>query len=571
MKHWDCEKVENCFVKTQTYAYLFAEPVTEEFLERIKGDGELRVMKNFRRPCYFLDRKYGADLIRIKGILNHCQMKVSFPDDGWEASKTAFENGLCALADEAEQETVMGDTESVCPVCLERIPARKIRRLGRVYLDKTCPAHGAFSVCVWEGQIPYESWNRPKHSSNVNAAVLPAQGCPYDCGLCTEHRQKTCCVLLEVTTRCNLECPVCFASAGAQGEDLPLDEIEKRFAYLMEQGGPFNVQLSGGEPTLRDDLDQIIRIGKAQGIRFFQLNTNGIRLAQEPEYAGRLAAAGLNCVFLQFDGMDDAIYETLRGRTLLEVKKQAIRVCRELNLGVVLVPVIAKGVNENSIGAILDFALSEMPAVRGVHFQPLSYFGRYDRDTNAGHVTLPELLAAIEQQTGGRMKQEDFSPGNAENPYCSMSGNFSVQDDRSLKAWPKAADSGCCQTGEAPELSDQAREFVARQWSGGWSTGDGADVTGGAEETGGAKAADGAGSCCHCNSATASLDQYIETMRKRTLAVSAMVFMDAHTLDLERLRQCYIHVITRRDGLLSLIPFCAYNLTSDTGETLYRR
>lgn len=444
-------------------------------------------------------------------------------------------------------EIILGRTESVCPECLERIPAKKVQRGKKIYLEKTCPAHGDFSVCIWGGQIPYEDWNRPSHNSAVNADILPNEGCPYDCGLCTEHKQKTCCVLLEVTSRCNLCCPVCFASAGSTGADVPLDEIQKRFQYLMRQGGPFNVQLSGGEPTLRDDLDEIIRIGKAEGIEFFQLNTNGIRIAQEPEYARKLADAGLNCVFLQFDGVDDCVYETLRGKELLAIKKRAIQVCSELNLGVVLVPVIIKGVNVFSIGSILDFALEHMPVVRGVHFQPVSYFGRYDQQIPQERFTLSDLIQEIEEQTEGRMVKSDFTPGNAENPYCSMSGNFHRGKDGSLRAWEQEPAGCCCQTGEVPELSDKAREFVARQWSG--------------------QATNTGGDCC-CG--TTSLDDYIENMQVNTLAVSAMVFMDAWNLDLDRLRQCYIHEVERHEGNLRLIPFCAYNLTSSCGEPLYR-
>lgn len=539
MEQWTCEKIENCFADTQTYAYYLPFPVTEEMLLREQGDGELKIKKNFRRPCYFLDLKNG---IRIKGLLEDDIMKVSFPNDSWEMRKQEFETGKCgafllsaeAIQNQGEQ---IGTTESVCPVCLERIPARKIRRANQVFLEKNCPAHGVFSACIWNGQIPYEKWDRAKHNSRVNARVFPNEGCPYDCGICTEHKQKTCCVLLEVTQRCNLCCPICFASSKKEGCDLSLEEIQRRFTFLMEQGGPFNVQISGGEPTMRDDLNEIIRMGKETGIEFFQLNTNGIRLAKEPEYVMGLAKAGLNCVFLQFDGMEDQTYRRLRGCDLLELKKEAIRNCARANLGVVLVPVIVHGVNEKSIGPILDFAIENMPVVRGVHFQPMSYFGRHEATEEAPkHFTLSDLLQEIELQTEGRMKMADFTPGNAENPYCSMSGNFYKQKDGKLCGWKQEkmeeTSSCCCQTGALPELSDRARAFVARQWS-------------------------GQSLCC-------------DSIENHIFAVSAMVFMDAWNLDLERLRQCYIHEVSRQEDGLNLIPFCAYNLTSIVGESIYR-
>lgn len=183
----------------------------------------------------------------------------------------------------------------------------------------------------------------------------PQKGCPLDCGLCTEHRRKGCCVLLELTRCCDLRCPVCFASAG-EGGDMSMDEIAAQYAYLMAHGGPFNIQLSGGEPTMRDDLPAVIRLGREKGFTFFQLNTNGLRLAAEPNYARELKAAGLNTVFLQFDGLDDEVYEILRGRPLLERKKRCVENCAEAGLGVVLVPVIAAGVNEEQLFPIVRYA-----------------------------------------------------------------------------------------------------------------------------------------------------------------------------------------------------------------------
>lgn len=422
----------------------------------------------------------------------------------------------------------MNNTRSVCPVCLKSIDAKRIQRGDDVYLEKECPQHGRFESLIWRGK-GFEEWG------NLGEA---GEGCPSDCGICDNHKQKTCCVLLEVTSRCSLGCPVCFASAG-QGKDMPLEDIIRCYDGMMEQGGPFNIQLSGGEPTERDDIPQIVRLGKSKGFTFIQLNTNGIRIADEVGYAKSLADSGLDCVFLQFDGMDDSVYQTLRGRPLLKKKLAAISACKEAGLGVVLVPVVAKGVNTHQIGDILDFALDNMPTVRGVHFQPISKFGRCD--VEAERFTLPELLVEIERQTGKRMRAEHFSPGGAENAYCSFSANYMLHKDDVLRPWGSKKPCGC-------GSSDNSREFVARQWS-------------------------GAG-CCEesqdCCAETKSLDDFLRRIKTHTLAVSAMAFMDSWTLDIARLRECYIHVVTIRSGEVKLIPFCAYNLSAEDGKTLYR-
>mgnify|MGYP003295805543 FL=1 len=157
----------------------------------------------------------------------------------------------------------IGKTMSVCPVCLSKIPAqRTVGDDGNIYLEKQCWEHGSFKTLIWEGDLEsYRVWA----AEDCNTPVVPVRanavekGCPYDCGLCQNHERDGCCVLLELTNRCNLRCPVCFASAGEQKpRDLSLEEIGRQYDLLMERGGPFNIQLSGGEPTMRNDLDEII-------------------------------------------------------------------------------------------------------------------------------------------------------------------------------------------------------------------------------------------------------------------------------------------------------------------------
>lgn len=435
-----------------------------------------------------------------------------------------------------------GRTKSVCPVCLRVLEAQKTVGEHGIYLNKTCPEHGAFSALIWEGSIKeYFMWNG--ESSAIDPPVNgkePQRGCPNDCGLCSAHLRKGCCVLLELTRRCNLECPVCYASAGKCGDDPNIEDIERQYDFLMAHGGPFNIQLSGGEPTLREDLPEIIWLGRQKGFTFFQLNTNGIRLAAEPDYAKSLKAAGLNTVFLQFDGMSDAVYEALRGRPLLREKLAAIESCAAAGLGIVLVPVIAPGVNEEEAGGILRLAMTRMPYVRGVHFQPLSYFGRYALKRAERPVTIPRMLRLIEKQTEGMMKYADFCGGGAESPYCSFHASYMRRGDGSLRLLGRRGGS-CCAT------SDDSRSSVAGQWS--WAEWD----TEAAQKKSGAE--------------TASLDEFLEYARRNTFAVSGMVFQDAYDLDLERLMRCHICEVDPRHGM---VPFCAYNLTDPEGLALYR-
>ena len=431
---------------------------------------------------------------------------------------------------------IIGKTGSVCPVCLADVEAYKVLKADGIYLEKYCEAHGYFSTLIWEGDLKsYNAWNTGNDKKDKLTNPLPERtGCPYDCGLCENHVRAGCCVLLELTSRCNLHCPVCFASAGENGKPDPtLDEIGAIMDMLMEHGGPFNLQLSGGEPTMRDDLPEIIKLGISKGFSFFQLNTNGIRLAEEPGYAKQLKDAGLSTVFLQFDGLSDRIYKILRGKPLMLKKLAAIRNCAKAGLGVVLVPVIAPGVNDDEIGKILNFAQKNMPDIRGVHFQPISYFGRCIEMSDK-RITIPYMLRMIEQQTNGKFKASDFRGGAAENPYCSFHASYLKQANGSLKLIPQK--SSCCCTSS----SKQSQQIVARQWTG---------VTEGYFEEG-------------------SLDAFIKNTHDNTFAVSGMLFQDAFNLDLDRLRKCYIIETDEEHGM---VPFCAFNLTSTRGTTLYRK
>ena len=436
----------------------------------------------------------------------------------------------------------IGKTRSVCPVCLARIPAVKtLGADGNIYLEKQCWEHGAFRTLIWEGNLEsYVDWSagdRGEPTTPVRAKAVE-KGCPNDCGLCQNHIRDGCCVLLELTNRCNLRCPVCFASAGEQSpHDLSLEEIERQYDYLMAHGGPFNIQLSGGEPTLREDLDEIIALGREKGFSFFQLNTNGLRIAEEPGYGNSLAKAGVSVVFLQFDGLTDDIYQTLRGAALAETKRRTIDVCKAAGLPVVLVPTIAPGVNDHALGEILRFALDHAPHVRGVHIQPISYFGRCGLEAPETRLTIPAVLRRIEAQTQGLMRAADFGGGGAESPYCSFHASYLRKGDGSIKALPRRRSQCCC------VRSSDARDFVSQQWS-------------------------GKASCCDGDSDTASLDAFLRQTVENTFTVSGMVFQDAYNLDLDRLRRCYICEVDTQRGM---IPFCAYNLTDIHGKALYRR
>ncbi|MCU0603018.1 MAG: radical SAM protein [Desulfobacterales bacterium] len=450
-------------------------------------------------------------------------------------------------------------TASLCPVCLKRIPAERVARGERVELVKSCSEHGEFRAVVWNGRPGLADWQRPKTPARLRRTAREVlHGCPFDCGLCPEHRQRSCTVLLEVTRRCNLHCPLCFAESKADGEADPgQEEIHGWFRKAWSMAPGSNIQLSGGEPTLRDDLPDIVAAGRAAGFAFIQLNTNGIRLADDGGYLKALKRAGLASVFLQFDGTEDAVHLKLRGRALAAIKGRAIDACAGQGIGVVLVPTLVPGVNTHAVGGILAAAVRMSPAVRGVHFQPVSYFGRYPPSMkDAPRFTLPEVMAAIEHQSAGVFSAADFRPPGCENAWCSFHASYVVLPDGRLR-WLQSPrpPAGCCAPIPAEDGARRAMAHVARQWAGA----DGAAPSPHRDAEAASAAHDGR---------TMGLDDFLDRARTHTFTVSAMAFQDAWTLDLERLRDCCIHVLDPQRGM---VPFCAFNLTAADGRALYRR
>lgn len=440
-------------------------------------------------------------------------------------------------------------TESLCPICLLKIEAFYQKREEDIILYKTCPQHGVFETVVWRGEPNFESWQVEKIHTHPKVPFTEIfKGCPYDCGPCADHLQQPCCVLLEVTQRCNLECPLCFASSRKNSQtDPPLGKITQWFKRLQDTQTNLNIQLSGGEPTVRDDLDEIIRIGREAGFTYFQLNTNGLRLASDPNYLERLVQAGLSCVYLQFDGVSDSVYQFMRGRSLFSIKEQAVRNCINAGVGLVLVPTIIPGVNDGEIGDIFRFALRYHPGVRGIHFQPVSYFGRFPHPPrDQDRITLPEIIHLLVKQSGGAVKQEHFKAATAEHARCTFSGNFVVMPDGELKSLTRFKPAGCgCQAVSAEQARMRGQSFVARTWS----------VQPAVEQP------------KQPVSGFAAWDGFLSRTKTHSFAISGMAFQDAWTIDLARLKQCKIFIYAP-DG--RLIPFCAYNLTSQDGETLYR-
>lgn len=425
---------------------------------------------------------------------------------------------------------ILQNTRSICPVCLKQIPAERIRREKEVFIRKNCEEHGDFESIIWRGFSEFDNWVNPKDNIEMDNT-----NCPDDCGLCSNHLQKTCCVLINITDRCNLNCSFCLANQGNKNNVPTLEEIQNSLSKIIEKDKTL-LQLSGGEPTMRDDLPEIIKLARNTGAKYVQLNTNGIRLAEDIQFVKQLAEAGLSFVFMQFDGTDDAIYEKLRNRKLLEIKKQAIENCSAFNIGVTLVPTVVRNINLNNIGEIIRFAISQSPKVRGIHFQPVSFFGKIPHlPENSDRITLDELVYEIEKQSEGLIKAQNILPSSCDHPLCGFHGDFIVEKNNLIPLLNRenASIESCCNSNAA----EKNRNFVARRWLRPSTN------------------QENSNSCC---GNLQDMDYFLKQIKNNGFTITSMAFQDAGNIDFSRLRKCSFHVFEND----KLIPFCAYNRTS---------
>tara|TARA_B110000046_G_scaffold180722_1_gene211773 strand:+ start:21176 stop:22570 length:1395 start_codon:yes stop_codon:yes gene_type:complete len=295
-------------------------------------------------------------------------------------------------------------TLSLCPECLKRVDAKIVFENENVYMLKQCHEHGSSKVLIAD-DIEYYKNIRNYNKTSETPYVFNTKthyGCPYDCGLCPDHEQHSCLTVVEVTDRCNLTCPTCYASSSpTYGRHRTLEEIKAMLDTIVKnEKEPDVVQISGGEPTIHPQFWDIMDYAKSLPIRHIMLNTNGIKIAKDFEFAKRLKTYAPDFeIYLQFDSFKNSVLRKLRGADLKHIRKQALENLNKLNLSTTLVVTLQKGLNDNEIGKIIDYGLKQK-CVRGVTLQPTQVAGRLDDfNPETDRMTLTEVRRKTMEQT----------------------------------------------------------------------------------------------------------------------------------------------------------------------------
>jgi uncharacterized radical SAM superfamily Fe-S cluster-containing enzyme len=469
---------------------------------------------------------------------------------------------------------VIKKTQSLCPTCNTVLEADIIEDMGQVWLERTCPTHGTSRYLYWSDAAMYHRFDKYDTVGNgiENPHNIAQPGsCPASCGLCSNHHSQTLLANIDLTNRCNLNCDYCFANARACGfvYEPEFDEIVAMMQMLRDQK-PVPVpavQFSGGEPTMRDDLVQIIKKAKELGFPQVQLATNGVRIAKEPGLVQQLKGAGLSTIYLHFDGISK---ET---NPYLTIHKKAIMNLKKAGLGVVLVPTVIRGKNDHEAGDIIRFAARNISVIRGVNFQPVAFTGAArEEDISKSRVTIPDLLAGIEKQMDGILKKDDFYPVPSVIPFSDLVEAYTGRPAIRFTAHQH------CGAATYIFVQDDGAVVPVNRMVGVDHLFESVDQMAKTLKKGGA-----------INKYMALLDgvrnmhdsirrgeqgnttdfwilmvkiltqQNFEALRefhRHALFIGTMHFMDRYNYDIERVQRCCIHYATP-DGYL--IPFCTYN------------
>src|SRR5436190_1347329 len=323
---------------------------------------------------------------------------------------------------------ILKQTRSICSTCGEIIPAAyEIGEHDHVFFTRNCPTHGVVGTDLGNHAAYY------RKSFDVEKLMLERYGDGGDTDLSKglspfPLRKPAGLVILEVTERCNLTCPMCYAYSSPSERDYSLEEIGTRLDQLIDvEGKGISLQISGGEPSVRKDLETIAAMVKRKGFAQLEMVSNGIRLAREPDFAEKLVKWGFTSVYLQFDSTRPEDIIKLRGEDLWSVREKAIAALERVKLPSTLAVSLYDGLNTDQIQQVIHFAWQHPDTVCAIAFQAATPFGRFEIDaTNGsnGHseqrqprkLRMPEILKLIEEQAG--VPEDLFFPVGEGSPLC---------------------------------------------------------------------------------------------------------------------------------------------------------
>ena len=448
-------------------------------------------------------------------------------------------------------------TQSICPKCRKTIQAKILFRDDKVILSKRCLVHGEFEALLssdikyWVNSLTYtKPGTKPKEWSTP-----VKDGCPDDCGLCEDHEQHTCSPIVEISNTCDLKCPICIVW-NQNNYNMDYSEFKSVVDNLIRKEGTLELMLlSGGEPTLHPDFFKLAEYARSKKeIKRVLVSSHGMRIGNDQKFAEMFKEMGLY-LSLQFDSLDNKHYKAIRGANLLEQKMKTLEACEKYNIPTIFVPTVARGFNDQEIGAVVDFAFKH-DFVTSVTIQPAAYTGAggtsFPQDP-LNRLTQYDVHKLLESQTSW-LKKEDFHPIPCSHPSCYTASYFLKLDDGKMVPLTSFGDVSTylnMVTNRAIlDADDKAKELIQDAIYNLWSA---QSVTVDTE-----KVLQSLKSILKEFSSTGEFqqEQIWRLSEKRVKAIFIHAFMDEYDFEVSRIRKCCTHYALP-DG--RLMPGCAYN------------
>lgn len=316
----------------------------------------------------------------------------------------------------------LGMTQSVCGKCLKVVPAKIVADSENVYFQKFCPEHGSSKETIYTDVAQYLQTQR-----FVKPAWVPLEfsgkddkPCPQGCGFCSRHEQHLCMPIIEITSRCDLECPVCIVDAG-QGWDMRADELDTILDGLIRAEKQIDVlNISGGEPLVHPRILELLdnALSRPEIIRA-SISTNGLTLLKNRSLLPELKNRNV-VIALQFDGFSDNVYEILRGRKLLDQKLAILEMLADAGITTSLTFTAAGNINTDPLEfkRVLDL-LFATPNIVSLMIQPLSFAGRGARLAGrAKKISIPDITKMLDGAGVKWIRASDFAPLPCSHPLC---------------------------------------------------------------------------------------------------------------------------------------------------------
>ncbi|MBX3470491.1 MAG: radical SAM protein [Planctomycetes bacterium] len=462
--------------------------------------------------------------------------------------------------DARRREVFHSFSRTTCPTCHALVDGARVIRDGKVYLRRQCPEHGRAEALIsgdaeWflrslqyvvKGSVPL------KHSTEVK------DGCPKDCGLCPDHEQHSCLPIIEITNHCNLECPICIVQ-NRHNYAMSRAEFSAIIDGLVEKEGWLDtVNLSGGEPTIHPEFLEFLDIAKRPEISRVSVSTNGLRCAAEPAFCEELARRGVY-VNLQLDAMSAPELRVLRGNgDHRAMKEKALENLERAGCRTTIVSTVAKGVNDHTIGEAVKLLL-EKDFILSLMFQPAAYTGyggaHFGPHDPMNVITIPDVVHAIEAQTVGALRADDFLPLPCSHPSC-FGLTYLLKTDEGFVPFPRFVEieryldliqnRGTIRPDV--ELEGTMRAAIDTLWTSADQVPDSGRIL---------RALKQALRTMYPEERVLALEERLRLGEGMVKTIFMHAFMDVHTFEVDRIKKCCTHYALP-DG--RLMPGCAYNL-----------